>query len=173
MLIRGEQPGDIAAIHRVHAAAFPTDGEARLVDALRAAGRLTVSIVALQGDKIVGHVAFSPVEVAGKPGAGTGVGLAPLAVVPEHQRKGIGSRLVREGLAACKRGGAALVVVLGEPAFYQRFGFARASDFGFSNEYGAVDEFMVIVFDTHTVLPTGGIVQYAPEFGSLLSTKPA
>src|SRR5437868_6638418 len=127
MLVRPEQPGDTAAIRGILAAAFPTDAEARLVEALRAAGRLPVSLVAEEDGRVVGHVAFSPVVIAG---VGGGLGLAPLAVAPDVQRRGVGGRLVRDGLAAAARSGAGFVVVLGHPGYYQRVGFRRASDFG-------------------------------------------
>ncbi|MCI0640707.1 MAG: N-acetyltransferase [Gemmataceae bacterium] len=94
-LLRLEQETDQAASHAVHASAFPTAVEARLVDALRAAGRLTVSLVAVDVGQVVGHVALSPVTVAG---AADGLGLAPVAVLPAHQRHGIGGRLVTKDL---------------------------------------------------------------------------
>src|SRR2546426_538557 len=131
--VRYERLDDLGAIHVVHTASFPTGTEAGLVDALRAAARLCVSLVAVERDKVVGHVAFSPVSVAG---ATDGVGLGPVAVLPSHQGHGIGSRLIREGLAACQQSGFGFVVVLGEPGYYGRFGFAPASRWGLSDEYG-------------------------------------
>jgi GNAT superfamily N-acetyltransferase len=102
VIIRPEQAGDVAAIYAVHVSAFPTDAEARLVDALRAVGRLSVTLFVEDGGRIVGHVAFSPVSLAGAAG---GLGLAPLAVIPDRQRTGIGGRLVREGLAVAAPAG--------------------------------------------------------------------
>jgi putative acetyltransferase len=167
LLIRAEEPADTAAIHRVHAAAFPTDAEARLVDALRGAGRLTFSLVALKADAIVAHIAFSPVEIGSGAGPAAGMGLAPLAVLPEHQRRGIGSRLVREGLEACKNRGVGFVVVLGEPAYYQRFGFTRATNYGLINEYGALEEFMALEMYSAALSRRGGLVKFAAEFAAL------
>src|SRR5687767_7703728 len=117
--IRPERAGDLAAIRAVHESAFPTALEARLVDALRDAGRLVVSLVAEEADRIVGHVAFSPVTVAG---SSAGLGLAPVAVSPDCQRRGTGGRLVTGGLAAAGASGAGFVVVLGDPGYYGRFG---------------------------------------------------
>src|SRR4029079_9566868 len=94
-IVRTEEEADTPAIFAVHRSCFPSEGEARLVDALRAAGRLAVSLVAIVNDEIDGHIAFSPVTT--EDGA-TGLGLAPLAVVEEHRRKGIGAHLVRTGL---------------------------------------------------------------------------
>jgi len=123
--------GDAAAIHAVHAAAFPSDAEARLVDALRDAGHAAVSLVALES-KIVGHVLFSPT----RSNQGRGVGLAPLAVLPQYQRQGIGAALASAGIGACRSAGYDYIVVLGEPAYYRRFGFRRARDFGEFAELG-------------------------------------
>jgi putative acetyltransferase len=162
--IRPEQPADAAAIRRVLETAFPTAAEAHLVELLRAACRLTISLVAEVDDEIVGHIAFSPVEIEGTPVEA--VGLAPLAVLPAYQRRGIGGRLVREGLAACGRAGAGFVVVLGEPEYYQRFGFARADHRGLGNDYGAVEAFMVLELHDGTIPEAGGLVRYGPEFGA-------
>jgi putative acetyltransferase len=160
MIVRPEQPGDIPAIRAVHTSAFPADAEARLVDALRAAGRLSVSLVAEDAGRVVGHVAFSPVSVDGAPG---GLGLAPLAVTPDCQRRGAGGLLVRAGLEAAAQCGAGFVVVLGHPGYYPRFGFRRAGELGLGNEYGADEAFMVRELRPGS-LPAGGLVTYAPEF---------
>jgi len=161
--IRHEQPADAKAIFAVHQAAFATDDEARLVDALRAAGHATISLVAELDGQVVGHVLFSPVSVAGAVEMTKGVGLAPVAVLPSHQRRGIGSALIRAGLAACREEGFGYVVLLGHPEYYPRFGFRRASDVGLDNEYGADDAFMVLELMPGG-LPPAGLVQYGPEF---------
>jgi putative acetyltransferase len=92
------------------------------------------------------------------------VGLAPVAVVPELQTQGIGSKLIREGLKQCKQAGYDAAVLLGYPAYYSRFGFARAADFGLQNEYGVVDEFMVLPLRDGALQTVGGLVKYGPEF---------
>jgi putative acetyltransferase len=160
--IRAEQPGDVPGIRRVLEAAFPTAAEARLVDLLRSGGHLPISFVAEAGGAIVGHIGFSPVEVDGEPGEG--IGLAPLAVLPSCQRQGIGVRLIREGLAACERARYGFVVVLGSPAYYPRFGFARADRRGLGNEYGADEAFMVLELRAGAIPERGGMVRYGPEF---------
>ena len=163
MVIRPERPGDAEAIHAVHAAAFPGPDEARLVDALRAAGRLSLSLVAEADDgHVIGHVAFSPVSVDG---ASDGLGLAPLAVAPARQRRGVGHLLVTEGLAAAERAGAGFVVVLGDPDYYGRFGFNPAGDWGLSDEYGGGPAFQVLELRPGAVPRGAGLVRYAPEFG--------
>jgi putative acetyltransferase len=164
VLVRPELPEDAAAVHEVHRRAFPTAGEADLVDALRAAGKAHVSLVALVDSLVVGHILFSPITVDG---VGLGLGLAPVAVLPAHQGKGIGSRLIEEGLAVCRREGVPLVVVLGEPGFYAQFGFRRAGEHGLGNEYGADEPFRVMELRPGSIPPAGGLVRYAPEFGGL------
>jgi putative acetyltransferase len=161
--IRPEDADDAAAIYAVHCAAFPTDDEARLVDALRAAGHATISLVAELETQLVGHVLFSPVSVVGATGRLNGLGLAPVAVLPAHQRRGIGSDLIREGLAACRDAGYGYVVLVGHPEYYPRFGFRPASQVGLGNEYGADDAFMVLELIPGG-LPPAGLVQYGPEF---------
>jgi putative acetyltransferase len=162
--VRPERQGDAAAIHAVHAASFPTDLEARLVDRLRAAGRLPVSLVAVVGGEVIGHIGFSPVTTAlGAPGAG----LAPVAVAGPHRRKGVAAELVRAGLEACREAGFGWVVVLGEPAYYSRFGLRPAAGFGLSDEYGGGAAFQAIAL-IPGALPVGaGLVRYAPEFAAI------
>ena len=162
VLIRAEQPNDGDAIRRVLEAAFPTAAEARLVDLLRRNDHLRLSLVAEADGAIVGHIGFSPIEVDGEPEGG--IGLAPLAVLPSCQRQGIGSRLIRAGLAACQRAGYGFVVVLGSPLYYPRFGFTRADRRGLANEYGADEAFMVLELRAGTIPEGGGMVRYGPEF---------
>lgn len=161
MIVRAERSGDHPAIREVHDASFDTPNEADLVDALREAGRLWVSLVAAERDRVVGHVAFSPVTLLG---ATMGVGLAPLAVLPEYRRRGIGARLVREGLRVCAQSGYEWVVVLGDPRYYRRFGFTRASDWRVHDEYGGGDAFQVLELRDGTLPAEGGVVRYAREF---------
>lgn len=123
--IRPEQPDDYRAVHRVHAAAFPTEAEANLVDRLRQAGKAIVSLVAEVDGSVVGHVLFSPVTIQGEAAVYTGLGLAPVAVLPAHQNQGIGGQLITQGLAVCRQLGQPWVVLLGHPSYYPRFGFQR------------------------------------------------
>lgn len=162
--IRPETAADIHSIRAVHRAAFPGDEEARLVDGIRASGNARVSLVAEIGERVVGHVLFSPVRIDGSIEAVGGVGLAPVAVLPEFQRRGIGSALVRAGIDACRTLGCDFVVVLGHPDFYPRFGFERASARGLANEYGADEAFLVLELRAGA-LPQTGLVRYGEEFG--------
>lgn len=131
MHIRPERPEDAAVIHALTKAAF--DGmpfsdqtEARVIDALRAAGALTLSLVAAEADEIIGHVAFSPVTV--NRGVAGWYGLGPVSVWPARQRTGIGQALIRDGLRRLRALGAGGCVLLGDPAYYRRFGFERDPD---------------------------------------------
>jgi putative acetyltransferase len=126
MNITLERPGDTTAIHHLIQSAFRraphTSGtEARIVDALRAEGALTVSLIAVDGSEILGHAAFSPITI---PGASEGwLGLGPVSVAPERQGEGIGKALISAGLQRLRTAGAPGCVVLGDPAYYGRFGF--------------------------------------------------
>ncbi len=161
IFIRPEQPKDIPIIHALNALAFPTDAEARLVDALRANGRAIYSFVAVdEQDTVLGHVLYSPVTT---PLPSHGLGLAPVAVQPELQGQGVGSKLIRASLTEIKADGYDFIVLLGYPEYYHRFGFQTASAFGLQNEYGADEEFMVLNLSGREF--PRGVVQYSAEFG--------
>jgi putative acetyltransferase len=161
MIVRPERPGDAAAIRAVNTACFPTAAESRLVDLLREAGRLSVSLVAEVNGEIVGHVGFSPVTTAQ---GDVGAGLAPVAVLEGHRRQGIAAALIRAGLECCHEAGCGWVVVLGEPEYYGRFGFRAASEWGLSDEYGGGAAFQVLECRGGTTPGGAGLVKYAPEF---------
>ena len=168
VVVRCEEPGDGPAVHRVNALAFERPNEARLVDALREAARPYISLVALDGARVVGHILFTPVAVESASGTWTALGLAPMAVLPECQRRGIGSRLVHAGLAACARQGYLVVVVLGHPNYYPRFGFVRAAAKGLRCEYSVPDEaFMVAELLPAALAGRAGLVKYRPEFAGV------
>ncbi len=162
-LIRPEKGRDAAAVRRVHLTAFPTPAEADLVERLRDGGKAVVELVAVDGDNIVGHILFSPVTVEPRAGA-VGLGLGPLAVLPDHEKHGVGRRLVQNGLAECHRWGAGFVVVIGDPPYYTRFGFESAEKHGLRSEYDAGDAFMVFKLESGALPPPGTLVKYAPEF---------
>ena len=162
--IRPEKPEDIEAIRRVHQQAFPGPLEARLVDLLRAKGKALISLVAVHAGVVKGHILFSPVTCAGAPDNNMGIGLAPVAVLPEIQKKGLGKRLIEAGLHEARHRGFAWVVVLGDPAYYRRFGFLPAHTFSLGNEYGANEEFMALELLPEALTEVSGLVQYAPEF---------
>ncbi len=160
--VRAEAAADIPAVHRVNELAFGRPGEADLVDALRAAARPYISLVAVDEGRVVGHIFFSPVTLEGEDSAI--LGLAPMAVLPEAQRRGIGSRLVRAGLEECRRIGCDAVVVLGHPEYYPRFGFVPASRKGLRCEYPVPDEVFMVTELRPNALSRQGLVKYRPEF---------
>lgn len=166
--IRPEQSDDIPAVRRVHEAAFPTPAEAKLVDRLRSGGKAAVSLVAHDESGVVGHILFSPVTFEPPaPESVVALGLAPMAVLPGHEKHGVGRRLVQNGLAECHAHGACMVVVLGDPPYYGRFGFERASRHGLRNEFGVEEEFMVFMLDARAHPMPGTLVKYAPEFSAM------
>ena len=162
--IRQEKPEDVVAIRYVLEQAFRGASEANLVDILRQASKASISLVAIYDRQIVGHILFSPVTIAPEQIGFNGIGLAPVGVLPEFQRKGIGSKLIREGLEECKKAGYDIVVVLGNPHFYSRFGFSPASDYGLGNEYNAGEHFMAMELKKGALAEVNGIVKYQPEF---------
>lgn len=167
MLIRDEEQKDWAAVHDVIVSAFETPAEADLVDALREQAHPVVSLVAVEGGTIVGHIMLSPVSLSGHPGLKI-MGLAPMAVAPEYQRKGIGSALVRTGLDRCKQLGFGAVVVLGHPEYYPRFGFSPSTRFGIKCEYEVPEEvFMVIELLPGYLRGASGTIKYHAAFSNL------
>ena len=168
MQIRAEKQTDQQAVFDLNLAAFEGQGEARLIDLLRNRSKLSLSLVAEVGDQIVGHIAFSPVTVehSGQTIA-HGIGLAPVAVKPEMQKQGVGSALILEGIRQCRERGVGFIVVLGDPGYYNRFGFDPASNYKLEDEFGGGNAFQVYVFKDTAIPFIGGLVKYAPEFNEL------
>jgi len=159
---------DFSAIHHINTAAFGRPNEADLVDALRQNNALTISLVAVQDGRLVGHVALSPVTITSSTATIEALGLAPMAVLPAYQHRGIGSQLVEAGLNACHQTPCGLVVVLGHPHYYPRFGFAPAKPMGIVWEHDAPEEaFMVKEIQEGVLAQTRGVVKYRPEFATV------
>jgi putative acetyltransferase len=136
MEIRFEQSEDLAAIRTLTFAAFEnaphsTQTEAAIIDALRAAGALTISLVAVDAEVLVGHVAFSPVTINGEVSGWYGLG--PVSVRPDRQRKGVGRALIQTGLDHLRAMNAQGCVVLGDPLYYGRFGFISDPNLRYGN----------------------------------------
>lgn len=164
--IRGETRADFVAIRELNRSVFGRRAEADLVDRLREAARPFVSLVSEQGGAIVGHVAFSPATVESRPQ--TLMGLGPLAVRYEWRRRGIGEALVRRGLEVCGGIGAAAVVVLGDPDYYERFGFVPAEELGLRCPFEAPPgAFRAVVLRPGEFDDRGGLVRYHPAFDSV------
>jgi putative acetyltransferase len=165
MITRHERPSDKAAIYQVQTRAFAGVAEADLVDRLRANNKATLSLVAEDEGLIVGHILFSPATIETATGSLSGLGLAPLAVVPERQRQGIGSLLIEEGLKQCRAAKHSFVVVLGHADYYPRFGFVPASRFNIKSEYDVADEnFMALELQPNALNNCAGVAHYQPEF---------
>ena len=166
-MIRFEQTHDFVTVYHLYASAFATRAEARLVDTLREQIASIVSLVADIDDVIVGHILFSPVTIADHPQLKL-AGLAPMAVLPNHQRKGIGTALVTAGLERCREDGYDAVVVLGHPEFYPRFGFVPAHRFGICCEYDVpADVFMIAELRSGSLDGVAGTIHYHPAFHDL------
>lgn len=163
--IREETAADGVGIREVNRLAFAGDEEARLVDRLRADGEFIVSLVAVDDDAVVGHALFSrlPIERGGD--VVRAAALAPVAVRPDRQRQGIGSALIRRGIALCRERGCAAVVVLGHPEYYPRFGFSAGRAANLRAPFSG-PAFMALELESGA-LAGGGEVRYPPAFGGL------
>ena len=168
MNIRKEKDSDIEEIWKVNAEAFETEAEANLVNALRDSDISYISFVAEEGEEIVGHILFTPVEIIGDNSGLKLMGLAPMAVVTKLQKKGIGSQLVKAGLESCLAQGYDAVVVLGHPEYYPKFSFVPSVKFGIKSEYEVPDEaFMVLELTKDSLKGHQGIIKYHSAFGSV------
>lgn len=157
-----ETVADIPAIREIHLAAFGNNAEANLVDQLRAEGHAHLSLVATGEDCLVGHIFFSQLHIDVIPA----LALAPMAVKPGCQRRGIGSRLVEEGLQQAREAGHRIVLVLGHPEFYPRFGFSAELAEPLQSPY-AGEAFMALELETGALNGIDGQVRYPPPFAAM------
>jgi putative acetyltransferase len=163
--IRPETPSDTGAIRTVLCGAFAREAEADLVERLRTAGDLVLALIAEATDgRLLGYVAFVRLALHEGGWSDYAAGLAPLAVAPDHQRRGVGSALVREGLAVLKKRGERLVFVLGDPAYYARFGFRAETAASFHAPYGG-PHFMALRLTDGK--PETGNIRYPAAFDRL------
>lgn len=162
--IRPETIEDQQSIWNVNRAAFESDAEANLVDALRDGGFVQVSLVAELEHEIVGHILFSRVTIDTESGAIDALSLAPMAVLPSHQRQGIGSKLVEAGLQACREKGHQIAVVLGHPEFYPRFEFSAELARPLKSPFGGGEAWMAMELESGALEKVEGQVEYSPPF---------
>jgi putative acetyltransferase len=165
-IIREERSDDREAVRAVNEKAFGQPAEADIVDRLRKSCSDLLSLVALEGDEIVGHILFSPAKIIGSAKTAEGMGLAPVAVLPARQRRGIGTLLIRRGIEMLRSRSCLFIVVLGHPDYYPRFGFERASAHSIASQWdGVPDEaFMVLILDRTVLKGMSGVARYRDEF---------
>jgi len=160
---REETADDLGAIHDVNTAAFGQSAEGDLVDLLRSDGLVVSSFVALTSDEVVGHILFSQLPIETELRAIPAVALAPMAVLPQFQRQGIGSELVQRGLDICRERGQQAVIVLGHPEFYPRFGFSPQLAERISSPFSG-EAFMTLELAEGVLQNVQGRVTYPPPF---------
>lgn len=170
MLIRRETWEDVDAVHALNELTFGQPREANIVDALRHNCDDLLSLVAIDHEKIAGHILFSPAVIEAQHGIINGMGLAPMAVLPEMQRRGIGTQLARTGIEILQERRCPFIIVLGHPAYYPRFGFERASLYGVTCQWEGVpdDAFMILWLDKGRMPPVSGLAKYREEFNEAI-----
>ena len=162
--IREEQPVDCEEIRNVNEAAFGRPDEAGLIDRLHAEGVVLLSLVGESQGRIVGHVLFSRMSVETPQGEVPAVSLAPMAVLPEHQRSGVGSSLVRHGLDELRTRGERIVIVLGHEHYYPRFGFSTEKARALSSPFPP-EAYMALELIDGALSGVRGVVRYPAAFG--------
>jgi putative acetyltransferase len=166
--IRPETSADGQGIREVLTAAFAGSAEAELVDELRNDGALVISLAAVQGNAVIGYIAFTRIQIAGQGGTSVALALAPVAVHPEHQRRGIGAGLIRTGLNRARVAGFDVVVVVGHADYYPRFGFKPARAHGIYCPFEVSDSsWMLVELERGSASRHGGTVEYHAAFSKV------
>ena len=163
--VRLETPADFPAIRRVNTDAFGRSAEANLVDVLRRHGQVLMSLVAEAEKEVVGHLLLTQVMLMPTVPGLKMLGLGPLAVLPQFQRQGIGSVLIRKAIDQAGADGWQAMVVLGDPEYFARFSFAPCSRYGLSSEFRVpAESFLVLELQPGALEGLQGVVRYHPEF---------
>jgi putative acetyltransferase len=163
LTIRPESSEDLPAVLRVHRLAFGREEEGWLVDALRDGGYARLSLVAIEGEEVIGQVLFSDLPIVADGRMTPALSLAPVAVIPGRQGRGVGSQLVRAGLEACREQGHAIVFVVGDPPYYRRFGFSSELAARVGSPY-AGEAFMALELTPGAMDGVSGELRYPPPF---------
>ncbi len=163
--MRPEIAADRESIRQVHQAAFNGDAEADLVDALRDGGFVKISLVVENEGEVIAHILFSRVTIVTKVGTVDALSLAPMAVLPKHQRKGYGTRLLWEGVNACQKLRERIVLVLGHPEFYKEFGFSAEPAEPLESPFGGGEAWMALEVAPESLNGIEGRVEFSPPFG--------
>ena len=167
--IRQEQSKDLKTIREVNRRAFGQTQEADLVDKLRQNYHELLSLVAVRQNEVVGHILFTPVTIQSAARTARGIGLAPMAVLPEYQRQGIGSKLVRSGIEQLKKRQCPFIIVLGHAGYYPKFNFEPASRYGIRSEWEVEDgTFMILLLNESEMQGISGVARYLPEFAEAM-----
>lgn len=164
--IRPEAERDVPVVRDVNRMAFGREDEARLVDDLRDGGYARLSLVAEEEGRIVGHIMFSEAVIRTAGGGVEALALGPVGVVPERQGRGIGSALIREALDRCAHAGHRIVVLLGHPGYYPRFGFSAELAGGLASAYSG-EAFMALELVPGALSGVAGEFEFAPPFGAV------
>ena len=163
--IREERSDDVPAVRHLNRRAFGQDQESNIVDALRTNAAALLSLVATLNGQVVGHIMYSPLSIDGK---FEGAALGPMAVLPQCQREGIGTKLIEAGNRKLKDDGCPFIIVVGHADYYPRFGFKPASEHGIKCEWDVPDNvFMLLVLDQAKMAGVAGLAKYRPEFSSV------
>lgn len=169
MIIRQEKQQDIAAIRELNDLAFGQPIEGAIVDKLREKCDEFISFVAVKRGQILGHILFTPAIIETKTGVINGLGLAPMAVRPDHQRTGIGTRLANTAIKQIKNTNCPFIIVLGHPEYYRRFGFESAVRYGITSEWDVpVEAFMIMILNEQPMRNSSGVAKYRPEWNEAM-----
>jgi putative acetyltransferase len=162
--VRRERSGDRPAVGAINVAAFGQPDEADLIEGLRTEGAVLLSLVAELDGRPIGHILFSRMWIDTSAGPIDAVALAPMAVLPEFQRHGIGGKMILAGLDLLREQGERIVIVLGHPAYYPRFGFSTEKAGTLTSPFPK-DAFMALELQPGTLEGVQGAVRYAAAFG--------
>ena len=168
MSIRAENKTDINNIWQINAEAFEGEEEANLINALRNSDTSYISLVYEENNKLVGHIFFTPVELVDDTSNLRLIGLAPMAVSPKMQNKGIGSSLIKAGIKQCLNEGYDAIIVLGHPNYYPKFGFIPSVKYGIKSEYEVPEDvFMILELKENALKGKTGTIKYHEAFNNV------